>query len=180
MLILLPRLGSWLWWLSQSGLCVWQLGKVAAVFVFLFAFFLNRPSLSSYARKRVKLSALNMLIKCLVFRLHALVLETCTAPHMRLCRKTALASWDSQSCDCNHKLFQGGRNGGSVSSNQLDCPGSLLTRSDFKRADETQVLLIQLADAMRLRKRGGGCVGWQESKGSQQVRMMGQIHKEES
>ena len=44
----------------------------------------------------------------------------------------------------------------------------------------TQVLLIKLADDMRLRETGAGYVGWQDSKGSQQARMMDQIHKEES
>lgn len=62
--------------------------------------------MSSYARKRVKFSDLNTFIKCPVFRLNALVDETRTVPRMRLCQKIALAPWDSQSCDCNYKLFQ--------------------------------------------------------------------------
>lgn len=39
-------------------------------------------------------------------------------------------------------------------SNQFGCPGSLLTRSDFKKADTS---FIKLADDMRLREIGGIC-----------------------
>ena len=39
-------------------------------------------------------------------------------------------------------------------SNQFGCPGSLLTRSHFKKADTS---LIKLADDMKLRERGGIC-----------------------
>lgn len=46
---------------------------------------------------------------------------------------------------------------------------------------QTQVLLIKLADDTRLRETdGAGYVGWQDSKESQQARMMGQSYKEES
>lgn len=132
MLILLPSLASWFWGSLWSSLCIWWTEKVAAVFVFYF--FSQAFLIILCQRNRMKFYDLNKL-NALCIKLNAIVDNKGKVMHMKLCWQTALASWDSQSGDYNHKWFQWERNGRSIYRHQLHCPGSLLTRSNSKRAD---------------------------------------------